>query len=223
MAGPSVIATISAHDTASATLREFAATAKRLGNDLQKAVDVDGSKYVNSMRRANAATRDHIGHVNRVRDAWRGVSTVIAAIGASAALRNTVRAVQAYIPLEREERFTKAAGKYTDAEMRLLREQTMRGAQIFGETPENIVEAQKSLAQRGLPAGVTEGITEEALSLSKALGASIKAATDIIEGTAFAVGEAPKTREEAARIARLWSNRATVATKESPLDRKSVG
>lgn len=222
MSGPKVTATISAHDAASATIREFAALAKRVGVDLQKALDVDGSRYVNSIRRANDATRRHVSQVHQVRDAWRGVGAAITAVGSAAAIRAATAAIGRYVPLERENRFIKAAGEYSPDDMNRLLAQQKVAAQVYGEKNEATADAQKVFAVRGIAAPINEALTQWALVTAKALGVSAKESAAIIEGAIFAKGKSPHSVAEAQATGKFEADLATVMSKKGGMSAEDI-
>lgn len=222
MSGPKVTATISAHDAASATIREFAALAKRVGVDLQRALDVDGSRYVNSIRRANDATRRHVSQVHQVRDAWRGVGAAITAVGSAAAIRKAVAAIEHYVPLERENRFIKAAGEYSPEDMNRLLAQQKVAAQMYGEKNEATADAQKVFAVRGIAAPINEALTQWALVAAKALGVSAKESAAIIEGAIFAKGKSPHSVAEAQATGKFEADIATIMSKKGGMSAEDI-
>ncbi len=220
MAGsnPQITATISAQDHASAVLKAVAQLAEKVAKDIEKTGKTDAfSNMPNQLDAASLAAERHISVLGRMRDAFKGVTAAAATYAATRLPHIAADAIRQYIPVEREQIAMRAAGKYSETDMDLLRKQQTDLATKYGETPENVVRAQGEFVKRHMDAATSVAMTEQATILAKALGTSVQRGAQILEGIIFGTGHHVENAEQARELGKHFSDIAAVQNKHGAM------
>ena len=219
MSNPVVKAELTAEDKMTQVIRAAAEQIQRLGREFGRIAE--GDNLSKSLSRANNAANVHLNTLGKNNAALREMlktGSAYAAINFAASIPNKeLSAIHKYEPVERELVTMKAAGGFSDEEMKGLRAQHLDLAKTYGEMPESTAQAQAEFVKRHMSAQVTAEMTKQAAILAKATGTDIATAAKMLESAIFARGEHVETVEDAKRLGPKYSDLMTVAAKKGAM------
>ncbi|MBG0797101.1 phage tail tape measure protein [Methylocystis sp. L43] len=222
--GPSIEATVSVVDKATATLQRMAGDIDKLARKYER---LGGGSHL------TGGMAPHFEAATRATNTWgRSLSASLATMKQLAGLAAGLAAVKLphiaadavrhYLPLDRELSTMRAVGGFDEASMSRMAQQQRDLARVYGQSPEHIAHAQNELVKRHFSAATTQAFIEKSAVLAQALGADVGRATTALEGVIFGYGEHVKNAADAARLGQRYSDISSIMAKRGAMSIEDI-
>lgn len=222
MSNPSVTAIISVDDKATPALKEMANLAKMIGAEMAKNLTGHGDGLAQSLNKANAAATEHIGRLTKMRNLYKEIGGLAAGIIGSKAIGMAERAIGEYLPVEKLNRKNNAIMGATPAEQKMLFDQQLKGAKVYGNSVLETAKGQGVFAARNYNPATVGAATDVALVAAKALGIDTAEGARLLETGTFTRGVDFNNPADARRELMNTANREAVANKRAAMDPEDI-
>jgi hypothetical protein len=155
--GPSIEATVSVVDKATATLQRMAGDIDKLARKYER---LGGGSHLGSMaphfEAATKATNTWGRSLNATLATIKNLAGLAAGLAAVKLPHIAADAVRHYLPLDKELSTMRAVGGFDQASMALMVRQQRDLARIYGQSPEQVAHGQQELVKRHFDAATTQ-------------------------------------------------------------------
>lgn len=217
--GPSIEATVSVVDKATATLQRMAGDIDKLARKYER---LGGGSHL------TGGMAPHFEAATRATNTWgRSLSASLATMKQLAGLAAGLAAVKLphaaadavrhYLPLDRELSTMRAVGGFDEASMSRMAQQQRDLARAYGQSPEHIAHAQNEMVKRHFDAATTQAFIDKSAVLAQALGTDVGRATTALEGAIFGFGEHVKSAADAARLGQRYADISSTMAKRGAM------
>lgn len=218
--GPSIEATVSVVDKATATLQRMAGDIDKLARKYERlggGGHLTGGGMAAHFDAATKATNTWGRSLNATLATMKNLAGLAAGLAAVKLPHIAADAVRHYLPLDKELSTMRAVGGFDEASMALMVKQQRDLARIYGQSPEQVAHGQQELVKRHFDAATTQAFIDKSAVLAQALGTDVSRATTALEGSIFGFGEHVANAADAARLSQRYSDIAAIMAKRGAM------
>lgn len=217
--GPSIEATVSVVDKATATLQRMAGDIDKLARKYERMSGghLTGGGMAAHFDAANKATNTWGRSLSASLATMKQLAGLAAGLAAVKLPHVAAEAVRHYLPLDRELSTMRAVGGFDEASMARMAQQQRDLARVYGQSPEHIAHAQNEMVKRHFDAATTQAFIEKSAVLAQALGTDVGRATTALEGAIFGFGEHVKSAADATRLGQRYADISSIMAKRGAM------